>query len=117
MSDSKRDPDIVIFDYDTMSDYITAIFQSRKRQRSTYSLRAWAIRLGLKATDSGNLSRVITGKRSLSTKLGKKIAEDLKLSGYELAYFEILSVGSGKISRESFAYLQKALQASNRTGS
>lgn len=115
MSDSAKSPEVVIFDYDSISDYLTAVFRSRKALRSTYSLRNWALKMGMKPTDSGNLSRVTTGQRALSRQLGAKIAQDLQLDGFELAYFELLSIGRSKISAESFERIRSCLRAQSKT--
>lgn len=106
----KTDDNISIFDFDSVSDYLTAIFQQRKARRRGFSLRLWASKLGLKATDSGNLSRVLSGQRDLSKTMQEKIARELALDEDEKAYFEVLALGRDKISAASFARIKDCLR-------
>ena len=56
----------------------------RKRLNPSYSLRSFARDLGV---NSGSLSSVLAGKRSLSTELVQSIANKLNLSREEYEYF------------------------------
>lgn len=106
----RKDDQVSIFNFDSVSDYLTCVFRTRKARRRTYSLRLWASKIGLKATDSGNLSRVLSGQRDLSKTMLERIAADLELSAHERAYFELLALGRGKISPQSLAHLKEQLK-------
>lgn len=105
----RSDQDVSVFDFDSVSSYLSAVFRSRKIRRRRFSLRGWATRIGLKASDSGNLSRVLSGQRELSRPMVDKLARDLALEPGELAYFEVLAMGRERISPESLARLKEGL--------
>lgn len=102
--------DVSIFDFDSIDTYLAAIIRARKSQRKTFSLRLWATRMGLKPSESGNLSRIVSGQRDLPRRIAEKIAHELNLKDAELVYFELLSAGREKISSASLSQLKTCLR-------
>lgn len=102
--------DVSIFEFDSFAGYLTSVYKQRKRNGRASSLRTWASELGMKATDASNLSRVLSGRREPSKTVAQKIVSDLFLDEIEIAYFEILSLGHGKVSRASLAHIRESLR-------
>lgn len=100
---------VSIFEFDSISDYLTSVLETRQARRKSYSLRFWALRLGLKVSDSGNLSRILSGRRAPSHNMALRLKKDLGLSENEGAYFELLALGDSKISRQSLNTIKKSL--------
>lgn len=107
-------PDPRVFEYESATAFLRAVFLRRKEERRGFSLRLWAAMLGLKPSDSGNLSRILSGQRDLSQQMARKIADELSLGEFERAYFELLSLGQRKISRDSLEKIKGCLESALR---
>lgn len=97
----------------TAADYLVGIFNERKDKNPRYSLRAFARSLGV---SSGQLSEILSGKRPLSHKLGRRIAvamaltedESQKLNNLiaqQSQFMEIAGPNSRQLSDEEIALL------------
>jgi transcriptional regulator with XRE-family HTH domain len=97
----------------TAADYLVGIFNERKDKNPRYSLRAFARSLGV---SSGQLSEILSSKRPLSHKLGRRIAiamalteeESQKLNtliSQQTQFLEIAGPNSRQLSDEEIALL------------
>jgi transcriptional regulator with XRE-family HTH domain len=97
----------------TAADYLVGIFNERKDKNPRYSLRAFARSLGV---SSGQLSEILSSKRPLSHKLGRRIAiamalteeESQKLNtliSQQTQFMEIAGPNSRQLSDEEIALL------------
>lgn len=68
----------------SFSMYLQQILVDRKKTRSNYSLRSFAQSLGM---DPSLLSKILSGKRSVSSKLYRKLTEKLSLSPSQVRGF------------------------------
>lgn len=105
MSDTKN---FSIFDFDSVDAYLQAMFQSIKEKHPAYSMRQWTKKLGV--SDSGTLSRVLSGERKISTKSRDRIVQALGLDNYQKAYFEILALGRDGASSASREVIRELLR-------
>ena len=63
-------------------------FQLKKAKNSSFSVRAWAIHMGL--ASHGGLQQVLAGKRTVPKKYIPHIIQSLGLNRKEAVYFETL---------------------------
>jgi uncharacterized protein (TIGR02147 family) len=78
---------IKIFDYLDYRDYLTDFVEEKRKSFSGFTLRYMANKLSV---DSAHVSRILTKKRGLSTKLVPAFADLLGLKYAERRYFETL---------------------------
>jgi transcriptional regulator with XRE-family HTH domain len=97
----------------TAADYLVGIFNERKDKNPRYSLRAFARSLGV---SSGQLSEILSSKRPLSHKLGRRIAVAMALTEEEshklntlisqqTQFLEMAGPNSRELSDEEIALL------------
>jgi hypothetical protein len=98
---------ISIFDYHTDSDFLKATFESIKSERPNYSIRAWSKLM--KAENPTSLARVLNGERRVPMAMIPRISTILELTSLEKAYLELISLGHGRFSDETYELLRQAL--------
>lgn len=77
-----------IYDYLDPVEFINNRFQSIRAANPNFSLRAWAMRLGMKS--HGPLHAILKGQRKIPVKYVPKVIATLKLNKEEGKYFEVL---------------------------
>ena len=77
----------MILEYENYRSYLKAIFITRSKKNSRFSLRAFAQNLGI---SHSTLSQIFNGNRNLSRETTVQIAEKLKLNSLETEYFCLL---------------------------
>lgn len=77
-----------IFRFDDAVDYINYEFELKRLRNSRFSLRSWARQLGYK--NPSFLSHLLKKRRALKIEVANKFTSNLKLSGNEKKYFEVL---------------------------
>lgn len=108
MHESKR-----VFHFADPIEYLRFRFEARRRRDPSFSLSAWARRLGFE--NPSFLSQVLKRERRLKMNLVPRLARDLKLKGRSLRYFECLVLQAGaKTDAERRMYLGLAKQARPR---
>jgi transcriptional regulator with XRE-family HTH domain len=102
----------------TAADYLVGIFNERKDKNPRYSLRAFARSLGV---SSGQLSEILSSKRPLSHKLGRRIAIAMALTedesqrlntliSQQTQFMELAGPNSRQLSEEEIALLSMTQQ-------
>jgi uncharacterized protein (TIGR02147 family) len=105
---NRETPAIDIFTYTDYRLFIKEYCDERKKTQPAFSYRYIAQKAGLKST--GFISWVVLGKRTVSTKLARKLAEILKLGKRETDYFLLLvSHNQATTAEERQHYLEKML--------
>src|SRR3989344_8603024 len=80
--------DLDIFTYRNFRDLLSDYYHTQKKQKASYSYKAFAEKAGLNSPNY--LKLVMDGKRNLSHKNIKKFAKGLGLDRYSSEYFENL---------------------------
>lgn len=76
---------VSIFSCERPEEFLQKVFEEKRALRPRYSMRQFAIFLGF--SDSGTLSRILSGKRAISLSRVHKLAQILKLNSDEKIYF------------------------------
>lgn len=76
--------DCMIFEHKSCRNYLKEVLAERILSNPNYSLRAFSRDLSL---SPGFLSSVLSGSRRLSSEMGNKVADNLKLNSKEKEYF------------------------------
>jgi len=77
-----------IYTYLKTSKFLKEILHKKKEKNPSFSLRAWALQLGLKS--HGGLQQILAGKRTVPKKYIPQIVKSFNLSHKETVYFETL---------------------------
>jgi uncharacterized protein (TIGR02147 family) len=77
-----------VFEYGDYRAFLNDHFLKSKVKKKTWSYGAWARQLGLKS--SSTLIMILNGGRNPGPKLVQKLANQMKLKGAEVSYFEDL---------------------------
>lgn len=77
-----------IYDYLDPAEFINDRFQIIRAENPNFSLRAWAMRLGMKS--HGPLHAILKKQRKIPIKFVPKMISTLKLNKDEAKYFEVL---------------------------
>src|SRR3990167_3533564 len=80
--------DLDIFTYRNFRDLLSDYYHTQKKQKASYSYKAFAEKAGLNSPNY--LKLVMDGKRNLSHKNIKKFAKGLGLESVQAEYFENL---------------------------
>lgn len=99
--------DSSIYEYTDPGAYLRDHFHKKKKINSSFSIRIWAQRLGLKGHSL--LSEVIHGKRKIPTTLVLPLSEYLKLRGIEKSYFEAIVEYSRAQDKKHKSYAEEKL--------
>jgi uncharacterized protein (TIGR02147 family) len=100
---------ISIYDYAKSSDFLRDTFNQIKKERPSYSIRAWSKQL--QTNNPTSLARILSDERRIPKAMIPVICKALDLDPNETAYFELLAIGKeGFIFGESFETLRTALQ-------
>lgn len=98
---------VSIFEYDSASEFLKAVFEQKKRERPSFSIRSWSLRLN--AGHVTSLARILNNQRKIPLGMVKVLGDSLDLQPHERTYFEILALGKGKISFESLQIIRNCL--------
>jgi uncharacterized protein (TIGR02147 family) len=79
---------INIFDYEKLPDYLSDVLKERRIINSSYSLRSWAMQIGLKSHSP--LHSLLNGSRAISSNLRLSLIQNLKLIDQQQNYFHAL---------------------------
>ncbi len=102
----KQKPEI--FEFINYREYLDAFYQYKKKQNSSYSYKVFARRADVAAS---SLPMILSGKRNLTEKAGRKFASALDLDFYEQEYFENLikfNQTDDEVQRAQFENLLKS---------
>ena len=89
--------EINLYDFDKISNYLSAVLKERKSQNSSYSLRAFARDLGLSPTTT---SHFLNSKIKITPKIMSQIVSSLKLPKKQERYFKLLATFEGTKSED-----------------
>jgi hypothetical protein len=95
-----------IVDFDHLRDFLTAYAEHKRSASKTWTLGAWARKLGIK--HKATLSRVLAGQREAGPELLQRFQEYFPFSPHEREYFGLLATLSSKTLGES---VEAALRA------
>lgn len=98
-----------IYEYSLPHLFLREAWKEKRQTNRNFTIRAWAIQLGLKAHNP--LYEIINGKRKIPKKYIHKFAEHLKLSKEETVYFELLvDFTKASTSEEKAYYVERIKQ-------
>lgn len=98
-----------IFEYIDVAKFLEDALEDKKSRNQSFSIRAWANQLGMKS--HGPLYAMMKKKRNIPKKFVPLLINNLKLSGKEAKFFELLvDLSRAKGVEEREYYLEK-LQA------
>lgn len=109
----KKLPDLV-FKFKDPYEYLNHVWQCKKHNNPSFSLRSWARSLGL--TSSSTLTLLLRKKRQLTKNQAVKIIENLKLSAFEADYFEALVDFSLQTSSQGKKYYKNKVDRLRKIG-
>jgi len=96
-----------LFSYETAHELLAAAYKSKLSVNPTFSMRAWARKLGL--ASNATLSLMLSGKRSIPRKYIPIFVSELGLSSQEAIYFEsLVELQKARGSRARSFYLERA---------
>lgn len=98
-----------IYKYDRLSDYLKDIYLSKKKMNDSFSIRSWAIMMGIPS--AGAFNQMLSGKRKLSLKYIPAIIQSLNLDENEKRYFLELYISDS--SDEKSLEIKENLQKLN----
>jgi uncharacterized protein (TIGR02147 family) len=102
-----------IFDYIEVAKYLTHAFEVKKEINPSFSLRSWALYLGMKS--HGPLHSMMKGERAIPKKYVPLLIKSLKLQGKEANFFELLvDLSRAKSIEERELYLERLQKLSPR---
>jgi uncharacterized protein (TIGR02147 family) len=94
---------ITVFDYSCPHQYLIDIWEQKKAQNPSYSLRAWAQSMGF--SSNSTLTFLLNRTRTFTKRQAIKIIENLKMSEAEADYFEAIvdySQSNGEIADQYY---------------
>lgn len=95
----------MIYEYDNSINFLKSTLQDKSEVNSSYSLRAFAKKLGLSA---GALSSILNRKKKLSVDRGYEVAKALGLDTEETEYFmALIQLEGAKSEALKIQYLEK----------
>ena len=95
----------MIYEYDNSINFLRSTLQDKSEVNSSYSLRAFAKKLGLSA---GALSSILNRKKKLSVERGYEVAKALGLNTEETEYFmALIQLEGAKSEALKIQYLEK----------
>ena len=95
-----------IFKYIDISEFLTDALEAKKAANPNFSIRSWAINLGIKS--HGSLHAMIKGQRNIPKKHIPHFIKSLGLKGQEAPFFELLvDLKRAKTNEEREHYLTK----------
>lgn len=98
-----------VFDYVDYRQYLEDYFAYRRASDDKFSLRTFASKAGLPLSNSSLFSKVIAGKRNLTSDLQIKIARAIKLGSSEGQFFALLVRFNQSKSTEAREHLNREL--------
>lgn len=102
-----------IFDYTDPHQFLKDAWTEKKQKNSSFSLRAWARKLGFE--NNSPLSLMLAGKRPIPKKYLPHFAENLSLNARESLYLEtLIDLSRSKTPREREFYLERLKSLSPR---
>lgn len=100
-----------IYSYDDPIEFLKQYFELKKEKNSSFSLRAWAMQLGLKSHSS--LHAVLRGQRKIPKELIPSLLKSLKLEKKEQRYFEtLIELHRAKTVETKRLYREKLIELS-----
>ena len=101
---------VSIYDFREVADFLNATFDQIKHSNPAYSIRAWAKKLN--AGHPSSLTKTMAGieGRRIPEKTVSNISLALELDVYERAYFELLTIGKGRLSPQTFDLLSDLIK-------
>lgn len=98
---------VQIFNYETAEEFLSAAYRNKKRRNSTFSMRAWARKLGL--ASNATLSLMLAGKRPIPRKYIHVFASELGMTSKESLYFEsLVEMAKAKNAKARVYYQERA---------
>lgn len=97
-----------IYEFESVSKYLKAVYAWRQENNSRYSLHMWGVQLGMRHPSL--LSMVLNGRRKIQAALAAKLKSNLNLDPTESLYFEMLIVFSNHKSVLDQAVVGKLLR-------
>ena len=95
-----------IFSYNDPSKYLTDAFEEKRQKNPAFSLRSWALQLGMKS--HGPLHAMLRGQRSIPKKYVPLLIKSFKMEKKEASFFEILvDLQRAKSIEEKEMYLER----------
>lgn len=100
----------MIYEYDNSTQFLKASLQDKAKQNPSYSMRAFAKKLGL---SSGGLSLILNRKKKLSVARAYEIAVALELNSEEADYFVTLVMHESANSEQAKIQCLEKLKSIN----
>lgn len=102
----------LLFEYDSLSEFLNSEFFKRKHRNGSYSLRAFARDLGLSPS---SLSDILRSRKNVGEKTAEKIADKLRLKIKEKAYLKDLVLAESAKSEKVRAHAVERIEAAKKT--
>lgn len=99
---------LCIYNYVDAAEFLRDLLGEIRQRRPSYSVRSWATRLGM--SNSGSLSKILSGQRPVPLRLTLLIAEQHGVTPQETAYLQVLVACNGRISTESLSIAQSVFK-------
>ncbi len=104
-----------VYDFLDYRQFLSDWFQARRRMDSGFSLRAFALKVGLPLSNSSFFSKVIAGKRNLTLDQQFRVGKALKLTPAEIKYFSLMVQMDQSKDPESKQHLYAELAGTSRS--
>lgn len=98
-----------IYNYIDPAQYLSDVFEEKKKNNPMFSLRSWAKQLGM--ASHGPFHAMLKGERSIPKKYIPKLITSLKLNAKESKYFEALIDYSRAKNLEEKEFYHQRMQA------
>lgn len=100
-----------VYNFNSSSDFLSAVLAEKKAKNTGYSMRAWSKQLGFR--NPSTLSGVLQGHRRLSPELAHRLASSLCETDSERRYFEVLAMmekAKSSVERDVYAGVLASLR-------
>lgn len=99
--------ELSIYSFKDAVDYLNWVYDKRRAERASFSLRSWARQMRL--PHAATLSSVLRRKQRLPSDLAERLVRNLQLSKPEAEHFQLLALYSGESREEARTWLARRI--------